>query len=175
MNLLPIHLQKDLIIRYRMRIVRGLLFVATVFSVIAIGVSGMLYGIVSEEHSSWKSYVDAINTNPDTVRAAEARESLKNIESTIALLTPSEDTLSVVPFFLEIVERREGVIVLGMNVEENPSKKEYVATIRGEAQDRASLVAFARALEAAGFDDVDVPVGSLVNESDIAFSFSFTL
>ncbi len=157
-----------------MRVAAGLLFVSAVFGVVAAGISGALYYIVSEERSAWESYVAAISSDPETVHATETREKFSETETLVGMLLTPSAPASIVALLLDVADQRKGVRILGISVEKEKKEMGCVATIRGEANDRVALVAFARMLEMSGFEGVDVPVGSFVNEKDIPFSLSFT-
>jgi hypothetical protein len=172
-NLLPIAYKRDLLVRYRMRLAIALCVFTSVVSICVTAVFGVFLSIVSEEHAAWSDYVAAVASDPETRHAEEAQVLLDLTQASLTRLSPNAHQLHATAVLNEIMGTKRGVVLLGVNIEEGAKEGRFPVTVHGVADSRASLVEFTRLLEGAGFKDVDVPVGSFVNETNIPFSLAF--
>jgi hypothetical protein len=118
------------------------------------------------------SYQKAIIAKTENKNSNDPSLYAEEINKKIGVMTAATKTKTLASEMLKLVIEKKGTVrIEGLGYKEGGKS----VVIKGTAQDRASLIAFSKALESSGeFSAIDLPVSTLLPEKDITFSITAT-
>jgi len=173
-NLLPRETQKKFTQRYYLALFSFLFFGLTIVALIGAGLLVPSYLLARSEAASAERYVGAIE---ETVGLKEQSGATKEV----AVLAERVDILSSfenIPITAHVLSEIERALPAKVSLKavriQHGNPGEGAVTVTGVADSRTDLLRFSDVLKGnVFFQGVSVPIGQLVNETDVPFSFSF--
>lgn len=175
-NILPHKTQNELRLMYYSRLFSALLLAASFVVVVGGGVLIPSYFLAQEEAAASKRYAEALTQTLSLSEGSSAGQTVTTLSEQLALMRGYR----VEP----LLSRGLSTVVSGIPDDVSIRKLSFKFTsasegqvvITGNAETRASLVAFVDALKKEPlFKGVSVPVADLVSDTDLPFTLTFAV
>lgn len=173
-NLLPQETQKKLVTGYYLKFFSFLFFGLAVVVLVGAGLLAPSYFLANAEAESAERYLGAIEETVGLRELSGATKEIATLAERTAILGSFENIPLTAHMLSELGRALPADVVLDKIRIQHGDSGTGDVQITGSADSRAGLLRFADALKGNSFfQGVVVPVGQLVNEIDVPFSFSF--
>jgi len=186
-NLLPMEEKKKLRDGYRMLVLAVSLPMLS--SVLVVALLTLFPSFVLTLSNYEKILNDSKSSEAVTKQAQEQemKDTVKSVNLKLAILRSASSEIKASAFFEQILRNRsEGVFITALSYEKSPggtllSKRNTtpsgpVIALSGYAEKRDDLLSFVSNLKKIkGFSSVDLPISSLVSESDLPYSLNIAV
>jgi len=170
-NLLPKQEKEAIRREYRIRLAIVILWFSFATLVIASVLLVPSILLSSQKEKAAEQRFDTLSKSIKKDDAAALDSVLRKAQSHLALLSHEAPTVLLHELLVNIVSTKTDSVSLARFSFAKASEGKRYADINGISKDRATLLAFVRALERSGlFEKVEVPISNFAEDTDIEFS-----